>query len=118
LRRLVCMAAAVLMLGWTATASARATRAEAIIRHVFGARAHVALCVARHESRLHVRAINRNADGSIDRGLFQINSVHRGWVNLGRLFDPWYNARIAYRLSRGGRDWRPWSVYAVQGFCH
>ena len=44
-----------------------------------------------------------------ERGLFQIHPVHFGWLNEQRLFDPLYNARIAYRLSRGGTSWRHWT---------
>lgn len=53
---------------------------------------------------------NRRAVGSAgERGLFQIHPVHFGWVNEARLFEPLYNARIASRLSRGGRDWGAWA---------
>ena len=44
-----------------------------------------------------------------ERGLFQIHPVHFRWVDEARLFERSYNARIAYRLSRGGRDWRAWT---------
>jgi hypothetical protein len=44
-----------------------------------------------------------------ERGLFQIHPVHFGWVDEARLWQPLYNARIAYRLSRGGRSWRAWT---------
>ena len=51
------------------------------------------------------RAVGRAGE----RGWFQIHPVHRSWVDWGRLFDPFYNTRVAYRLSRGGTNWRPWT---------
>jgi hypothetical protein len=44
-----------------------------------------------------------------ERGLFQIHPVHFGWLDERRLYEPRYNARAAFRLSRGGRDWSPWT---------
>lgn len=44
-----------------------------------------------------------------ERGLFQIHPVHFGSFDKRRLFEPRYNTRAAFRLSRGGRDWSPWS---------
>lgn len=54
-----------------------------------------------------------------ERGWFQIHPVHfrrtlrssagRIFVDPARLWQPRYNARVAYVLSNGGRDWRPWS---------
>ena len=52
-------------------------------------------------------------------GLFQIRSLRHpaafsGVDALrvkGKLRDPVYNARVAYRLSRGGADWSPWSTW-------
>lgn len=64
-----------------------------------------ALHVARCESHL-----DRFAVGSAgERGLFQIHPVHFGWAKPRRLFESLYNARVAFRLSRGGRDWSAWS---------
>lgn len=44
-----------------------------------------------------------------ERGLFQIHPVHFARFDPGRLFQPRYNARAAFVLSRGGRDWTPWT---------
>lgn len=89
-----------------------ATPAETGVR----ARVRVAVCatfkpcgpalrVAYCESRLDPLARGRAGE----RGLFQIHPVHFGWLDEARLYEPLYNARIAYRLSRGGRDWHAWS---------
>lgn len=48
-----------------------------------------------------------------DLGLFQINAEAFGaqpWFDRKRLLDGAYNASIAYRLSGGGQDWRPWGL--------
>lgn len=76
------------------------------IRLVFPAHAEGrAIRVARCESRLDPRAVG----GAGERGLFQIHPVHFSWADPRRLFEPIYNARVAYRLSRGGTSWRAWT---------
>lgn len=67
-----------------------------------------ALAVARGESGWNEGAVNRsNSDGSIDRGLWQINSIHGSKSTL----DPAANARAAFSISKAGRDWSPWVVF-------
>ena len=66
-----------------------------------------ALAVAKGESGWRESASNRNTNGSIDRGLWQINSIHGGLST----FDPAANARAAFKISGGGRNWSPWVVY-------
>lgn len=63
------------------------------------------VCTARHESALYEEATNRNRNGSIDRGLFQVNSVHVGGTpgcpsNGAALFDATVNTRCAYAIYR------------------
>src|SRR4051794_39702260 len=36
------------------------------------------VCTAKYESSWYERASNKNSNGTIDRGLFQINSIHLG----------------------------------------
>ncbi len=93
----------------------------AAIRLVFGPAADRAIRVAYCETAgtLSPTAANltdRHSDGSRGSwGLFQIGSVHREQGESvaafrARMFDPVQNARMAYRLSDGGRsfarDWR------------
>ncbi len=66
-----------------------------------------ALAVAFGESDWNPRAFNRNRNGSVDRGLWQINSIH-GALST---FDPLGNARAAWQLSEHGRNWVPWVAY-------
>lgn len=72
------------------------------------------VCTARWESNFYSRAQNRNKNGTIDRGLFQINSVNltgRGGcptrANVADLWDPATNAKCAYSIYKvlGNRAW-------------
>lgn len=86
---------------------------RAAIRWVFKGRASMAICIASEESGLRRYAVSPTGD----YGLFQINrTAHSGWVDFGRIFDPLYNARVAYRLSRRGTAWGPWVVFQ-KGLC-
>ena len=83
----------------------------------------IATAVCSAESSRYTQADNTDAqgqptnpDGSIDYGLWQINSVHLGQVIAGspvtveRLLDPVQNARIAYALWLD-QSWTPWAAY-------
>ncbi len=66
-----------------------------------------ALTICQKESGGNTNALSRTAD----RGLFQVNQVHRAKVNgnLDALFIPATNVKIAYQIySNAGRSWRPW----------
>lgn len=64
------------------------------------------VCTAKYESSFYEGAINRrNRNRSVDRGLFQINSVHVGGTrgcpsNAEALFDARTNTRCAYAVYR------------------
>lgn len=70
-----------------------------------------AICMA--ESGGNPNATDYNSDGSVDRGLMQVNSIHADLVsgNLTALFDPSINIKVAYTLSHGGTNWTAWSTY-------
>ena len=90
-----------------ASSSTARARAYAAVCDVFGSRCSSAMRVVACETG---GTYDRRAVGGAgERGLFQIHPVHFGWLDEGRLFERRYNARIAFRLSRGGRDWRPWT---------
>jgi len=58
----------------------------------------------------------KNSDGSIDRGLWQINSVHcqpKGPYNAQALFDPAYNAAAMAAIYRAKGNWSDWSTYTT-----
>jgi MYXO-CTERM domain-containing protein len=70
----------------------------------------LAAAVAMAESSGQTDAVG---DVSIGRslGLWQIYIPSHPEADPARLFDPVYNGQIAYQISRGGADWRPWSTY-------
>jgi Lysozyme like domain len=80
-----------------------------------------AWAVMKGESGGNPRALNPNAStGDLSYGLFQINMLgglgparrkQYGLKTNEALYDPLTNARVAYRMSNGGRDWSPWSAY-------
>ena len=71
------------------------------------AKQNLAAAVAMAESGGRPNITNRNSDGSIDRGLWQINSVHGALSTLDRLG----NAKAAISISSNGRNWNPWVAF-------
>lgn len=69
--------------------------------------AHTAAAVATAESGRRPAAVNvSNGDGSTDRGLFQMNSIHGGCST----FDLAENVRCAVQLQRSG-GWNHWVAF-------
>src|SRR3712207_6747725 len=50
-------------------------------------------------------------NGSVDRGLWQINSCWHPSVSKSCAYDAQCNANAAYRISSGGTNWKPWVAY-------
>ncbi len=81
----------------------------------------IAFAVAMGESGGKTTAHNGDAStGDDSYGLFQINMLgdmgpeRRKLYDLTSdkdLFDPATNVRVAFELSKSGKDWQPWSVY-------
>jgi hypothetical protein len=70
------------------------------------------VCTAKYESSFYERASNTNRNGSTDRGLFQINSIHVGGTrgcptNSEALWNPTTNAKCALAIykSQGINAW-------------
>jgi len=80
----------------------------------------ICIAIARAESGLDPRALNtNNSDGSVDRGLWQVNSVHcqpRGPYVADALFDPTYNAQAMATISSHGTAWGQWTTYSGAGY--
>lgn len=72
-----------------------------------------AAAVGMAESGGNSAALNSNSNGSVDRGLWQINSIHGGLSTT----DPIANARAAVQISHNGTNWRPWCVAWSDGKC-
>lgn len=75
--------------------------------------AAIAAAVALAESAGRTDAGPTNGNGSVDRGLWQINSSH-GSLST---FDPLGNARAAVQLSNNGANWQPWCTAYTDGAC-
>lgn len=76
-----------------------------------------ATAVALAESGGETTATNKNTNGSIDYGLWQINTVHGSLLTQGDKFNPLDNARMAYTVwDRAGKKWTPWTVYKTGAY--
>lgn len=69
----------------------------------------VAVSIALAESSGNIYATNKNYNGSIDYGLWQINSIHK--PDKSRIFDPLYNAQFAVMLWRRRGNFNDWVTY-------
>ena len=71
-----------------------------------------ALAIAKAESGLREDAINVNSDGSIDLGIFQINSVHykKAGCLLKDVVDAFKNVDCGYQIFEA-QGFGPWVVY-------
>lgn len=78
-----------------------------------------AKCIILHESGGDTNSSYENTNGTIDRGVFQINSNWASWddpvtnkhgfFDLSKAFDPYYNAQYAYYIwEKWG--WQRWAT--------
>lgn len=65
------------------------------------------VCAAKWESSFYAKASNKNDNGSMDRGLFQVNSIHLGSMrgcpsksNASTLYEPEVNVKCAAAIYR------------------
>lgn len=67
--------------------------------------------IVMRESRAYPRVVSpKNSNGTRDHGLFQINDVHRATTDFTQIYDPVYNAQVAYRLSSNGTSFSHWGI--------
>lgn len=71
--------------------------------------ANLAAAIALAESGGNPRAVNRNANGTWDAGLWQINQIH-GYP-MQWLFNAANNAKAAVRIWRDAGGFSPWVAY-------
>jgi Lysozyme like domain len=74
--------------------------------------ADIAAAVALAESGGDPNASNSNTDGSTDRGLWQINSVHGSQST----FDVTANTKAAIAISGNGSNWQPWVTFQTGAY--
>lgn len=82
---------------------------------------NMAYAIAMAESGGNAQAFNGNTGtGDQSYGLFQINMLggmgperrqQYGLSSNDDLYDAVKNAEVAYKMSKGGTDWSPWSTY-------
>jgi hypothetical protein len=91
----------------------RVTRAAAAAAGFTGRHLEEAVAVAWAESQFKAYAQNPRSSA---KGTWQILvSAHQDDPDIRRWADPFANARMAYRISKGGTDWSPWTTWpAVQ----
>lgn len=70
-----------------------------------------AIAIVLAESGGKTDARNHNTDGSIDRGIFQINNKAHPEVSDACADNPACASRAAYKISNGGTNWHPWSTF-------
>jgi hypothetical protein len=82
-----------------------------------GDRLVTAVAVGMGESSCRPDAQNSNGptkgcpNGSVDRGLWQINSCWHPSVSKSCAYDAQCNANAAYRISTKGTNFKPWAAY-------
>lgn len=77
-----------------------------------GDAAVIAVAIALAESGGNPKAVNdKNTNGTIDKGLWQINTVHDGKLPGQDRFDPAVNTKLMMMISSNGTNWQPWSTF-------
>ncbi len=71
----------------------------------------VSIAVALSESRGLTTARHVNTDGSVDRGLWQINSRWHPEVSNACAYNPSCAATQAHRIAAGGASWSQWATF-------
>lgn len=79
----------------------------------FGDHAELALSIAKAESGLDCNAYNANTNGTIDIGIFQLNTVHlRKGYTLADFSNCKKNVDIAYDIFKA-QGFNPWVAYTT-----
>jgi cell wall-associated NlpC family hydrolase len=68
-----------------------------------------------HDPRLFSKP---NKDGSIDRGLWQINDKAHPNYSDADMRDGLKNAKAAFKISDGGKNWTPWTTFNNGAYYH
>jgi len=94
--------------------SAKCAESIALVWHNSGGNTstcQLAVSVALAESGGDAHVSGPNSDGSIDRGLWQINSRWHPEVSDACGYNPDCNGKEALRISRQGTDWSTWVTF-------
>lgn len=69
------------------------------------------LAIAQAESGLDTTARNTNTDGSVDRGILQINNKYHPEYSDAQCDDPTEAFKAGFVISHSGTDFSPWSTF-------
>lgn len=85
---------------------------DTMLRETFGDQYNIAQAVMRAESGGNTNAHHTNKNGSVDRGLLQVNSIHVKKVNgdLESLYNPEVNISVAKQIYDES-GWFAWSTF-------
>ncbi|WDL95714.1 transglycosylase SLT domain-containing protein [Alicyclobacillus sp. ALC3] len=72
-----------------------------------------AVAIAKAESTFNTAAVNPN---DTCYGLWQVSTIHDKPPLA--LMNPSFNAKMAYQISEGGRNWDPWTTYMNGAYKH
>ena len=76
-----------------------------------GTSASIIAAIAMAESSLNSNAQHPNSDGTVDRGILQINSYWHSEVPDSCAYDIACSFKQAYRISNGGTSFTQWDTY-------
>lgn len=76
-------------------------------------KATIAAAIAMAESSGDPEATDDDSNGTVDKGLWQINSVHGGTLSTYNVMG---NARAAVQISDNGTNWKPWTTYTTGAY--
>lgn len=81
-----------------------------VYQKYFGDKASEAELVAKCESKLNSQAVGKNKNGTMDTGLFQINSIwHKEFgITAEQLLSADFNAEIAKKIFDKTGNWSAW----------
>lgn len=74
------------------------------------------VCIIAAESGRNPDAKHVNTDGSIDRGLWQINDKAHPDVTDAMAYDPVQATAAAFTISKGGTDYSAWSTFTNDAY--
>lgn len=72
---------------------------------------NIIVAIAQAESGLNTAAQHSNSDGSLDRGILQINARYHPEVSDACAYDATCSFQQGYRISSSGTNFSPWSTY-------
>lgn len=72
----------------------------------------IAAAIAMAESSGNPLATDHDSNGTVDRGLWQINSTH-GSLST---YNVMQNARAAVQISNNGTNWSPWTTFTTGAY--